>query len=129
MTTTFEQSTIEVHVASSEPSIVAPPKPNGPAAAAILAAGIGCFALGLLVILSEAIPAFKTSLNLYGPVGPLSGKTLAQVAIYLAAWGGLSYAWRGRNIPFSAVYVATLILIALGLVGTFPLIYEAFTRN
>ncbi len=55
MTTTFERTTVEVRVASSEPPIVAPPKANGPAAAAILAAGIGCFALGLLVILSEAI--------------------------------------------------------------------------
>jgi len=108
---------------------VAPPKANGPAAAASLAAGIGCFALGLLVILSEAIPAIKTALVLSGPVGPLSGKTVAQVAIYLVAWAGLAYAWRGKTIPFDTVYVATLILIALGLVGTFPLVFEAFTRS
>ncbi len=129
MTTTFERTTVEVRVASSEPPIVAPPKANGPAAAASLAAGIGCFALGLLVILSEAIPAIKTALVLSGPVGPLSGKTVAQVAIYLVAWAGLAYAWRGKTIPFDTVYVATLILIALGLVGTFPLVFEAFTRS
>ncbi len=84
MTTTFERTTVEVRVASSEPPIVAPPKANGPAAAAILAAGIGCFALGLLVILSEAIPAIKTAL---------------------------------------------VLSVALGLVGTFPLVFEAFTRS
>ncbi len=125
MSSTFERTTVEV--VASEPSIVAAPKPNGPAAAAILAAGIGCFALGLLVIASEAVPAFKNALSLYAPVGPLSGKTIAQVAIYFVAWAGLAYAWRGRSIAFGKVYTATLILVALGLVGTFPLVYETFT--
>jgi len=125
MSSTFERATVEVVAAT--PSIVAAPKANGPAAAAILAAGIGCFALGLLVIASEAVPAFKNALSLYAPVGPLSGKTIAQVAIYFVAWAGLAYAWRGRSIAFGKVYTATLILVALGLVGTFPLVYETFT--
>jgi len=127
MSSTFERATVEVVAAT--PSIVAAPKANGPAAAAILAAGIGCFALGLLVIASEAVPAFKNALSLYAPVGPLSGKTIAQVAIYFVAWAGLAYAWRGRSIAFGKVYTATLILVALGLVGTFPLVYEAFTAR
>ncbi len=79
--------------------------------------------------MSEAIPAFKNALNLYGPVGPLSGKTVAQVVIFLVAWAGLAYAWRGRTVAFGRVYAATLILIALGLLGTFPLVYEALTAK
>ena|SRR5438876_4428995 len=129
MSSTTERTTIEISAAPTTPSIIAAPKPNGPAAAAILAAGIGCFALGLLVIASEAVPAFKNALSLYAPVGPLSGKTIAQVAIYFVAWAGLAYAWRGKSIAFGKVYTATLILVALGLVGTFPLVYEAFTAR
>jgi hypothetical protein len=129
MSTAVERSTIEVRATSSDSWIVAPPKPNGPAAAAILAAGIGCFALGVLVIVSEAIPMFKSALTLYGPVGPLSGKTIAQVAIYFVAWAGLAYAWRGKSVAFGRVYVAALVLLALGLLGTFPLVYEAFTAR
>src|SRR5690348_12589756 len=106
MSTTFERTSVEVRVASSGPPIIARPKPNGPAAAAILAAGIGCFALGLLVIVSEAFPAFKSALNLYGPVGPLSGKTIAQVAIYVVAWAGLASAWRGKSVDFGRVFIA-----------------------
>ncbi len=129
MSTTLERTSVEARVERSNRSIVARSKPNGPAAAAILGAGIGCFALGLLVVVSEAIPAFKTALNLYGPVGPLSGKTVAQVVIFLVAWAGLAYAWRGRTVAFGRVYAATLILIALGLLGTFPLVYEALTAK
>ncbi|HEY3058115.1 MAG TPA: hypothetical protein VGL99_03975 [Chloroflexota bacterium] len=83
----------------------------------------------MLVILSEAIPAFKNALTLYAPVGPLSGKSLAQMAIYFVAWAAFAYAWRGKSVGFGRVYAATLILVALGLVGTFPLVYEAFTAR
>jgi hypothetical protein len=127
MSTIFERTTVEVRGAPTPPPLVAPAKPNGPAAAAILAAGIGCFALGVLVIVSEALPAFKNALGLYGPVGPLSGKTILQVVIYALTWAALAYAWRGKSVPFGRVYVATLILVGLGLLGTFPLVYQAFT--
>jgi hypothetical protein len=85
--------------------------------------------LGVLVIFSEAIPAFKGALTLSAPVGPLSGKAVAQIAVYAVAWAGLAYAWRGRTVAFDRVYVATLILLALGLLGTFPLVFEAFTAR
>ena len=129
MSTVFQRTTVEIRGASSAPPIIAPPKPNGPAAAAILAAGIGCFALGVLVIASEAIPAFKNALTVSASVGPLSGKTIAQVVIYFVAWGGLAYAWRGKSVAFGKVYLATLILVALGLLGTFPLVYQAFSAS
>ena len=50
---------------------------NGPAAAALLAVGMGSLALGLCVILSEAIKSVNKALNFYDPVGPLSGKTIS----------------------------------------------------
>ncbi len=68
----------------------------------------------MLVIVSEAIPAVKNALTRYDPVGPLSGKTLAQVANYVIAWVALAYAWRGKSVAFGRVYAATLILVPPG---------------
>ena len=128
MSTLISRTTVVEH-ARTDGRLVAPPKPNGPAAAAILAAGIGCFALGATVVLSEAIPPFKAALAINSRVGPLSGKTIVEVLVYIVAWIGLAYAWRGKSVAFGKVYAATLILLALGLVGTFPLVYEVFTAK
>ncbi|MBI2941875.1 MAG: hypothetical protein HYY04_15705 [Chloroflexi bacterium] len=108
-----------------EATRIAALKPNGPAAAAILAAGIGSFVLGLLTAGAEAIPALKTALTWSAPVGPLSGKTGVAVIAYLVSWLILAILWRGQGIRFEKVYTATLILLALGLLGTFPVFYEA----
>ena len=103
------------------------PKVNGPAMAALVAAGIGSAALGLLVVLSEAVPAVKTFMDFYSPVGPLAGKSTYAVVAYLVSWGILAALWKGKEISFPIAYIATLVLIALGLIGSFPLFFEAFT--
>jgi hypothetical protein len=102
--------------AAAEPAAI----PNGMAASAILAAALGCFALGLVTVLSPTGSAFSNLLTLYAPVGPLSGKTTAAVMLWLFAWGGLNRLWRHRNVNFSLVFGLALVLIGLGLVGTFP---------
>lgn len=99
---------------------------NGLAAAAILASGIGSLVLGLFTTLAQAIPAISRALNLYDPVGPLSGKTTVAIVIWLVAWAVFHQLWKERQVNFNKVYIATLIMIALGLLGTFPLFYEAF---
>lgn len=101
---------------------------NGPAAAAVLAAGIGTVALGLLTTLAEAIGPLKQALNFYDPVGPLSGKTTIAVVVWLVAWAVLYGIWRSKNVDFGKVFTAALVLIALGLLGTFPPFYELFAR-
>jgi hypothetical protein len=100
-------------------------QPVGEAAAAILAAGVGAFALGLMTILAE-IPMIKDALNFYNPVGPLSGKTSVAVIIWLVTWAALYFLWNGKDVPFPRVFTATLILIALGVLGTFPLFFGLF---
>lgn len=100
--------------------------PNGPAAAAILASGIGSLALGLFTTLAQAITPIGSALNLYNPVGPLSGKTTGAVVIWLVAWAVFHGLWKNRQVDFAKVFIATLIMIALGLLGTFPLFFEAF---
>ncbi len=100
--------------------------PNGPAAAAILASGIGAFVLGLLTTLAQARKAIAGILTFYAPVGPLSGKTTVAVVVWLVAWAILDTIWRSREARFGPVWTATLLPLALGLIDTFPPFYELF---
>ena len=77
-------------------------RPEGPVAAAILAAGVGAFALGVLTTLAEASEQIKEFLNLYDPVGPLSGKTTGAVIIWLVAWVILHLIYRSKNYETSS---------------------------
>lgn len=92
--------------------------PNGAALAAVLAAGMGAFATGLLVILNEA--EIFAAPSLYGPVGGLSGRSTLAVVAWLAAWATLHARWRGREFPVSRVLTWTLVLVGLAIVMTFP---------
>jgi hypothetical protein len=94
--------------------------PNGPGAAAILAAGIGSFALGLLDVIADKVPSIKSWMNFYNPTGPLSGVTTCAIFIWLAAWAILQLRWRGREVRFASVGAIALVLLALGILLTFP---------
>lgn len=91
---------------------------NGAAMAAVLAAGIGTFALAGFVLLSEAgvfaVPA------LYGPAGGVTGRTTAAVIVWLLAWGVLHARWKSRDVAPGPVLAGTVVLIALAILGTFP---------
>lgn len=103
-----------------------PDKPEGPIAAAIVAGGVGCLALGALTTLAEASTAIKDWLNWYNPVGPLSGKTTLAVIIWLVAWIGLHLAYRRTAYETRRALTIALILIAVGVLGTFPTFFQAF---
>src|SRR6266511_792970 len=75
-----------------------PDKPEGPIAAAILAGGIGCLALGVLTTLAEASTTVKDWLDVRSDVGPLSGKTIGAVLVWLIAWALLHVVYRDK--PF-----------------------------
>ncbi|MGA2231771.1 MAG: hypothetical protein ABSH22_12805, partial [Tepidisphaeraceae bacterium] len=97
-----------------------PAIPTGPAWAAILAAGVGCAVLGLLIDLAEAFKSVSTTLNFYNPTGDLSGKTIVAIAIWLIAWAVLHARWKNRTIESPGkVMAATLILILLALLAVF----------
>ena len=91
---------------------------NGAALASFLGAGIGAFAMGFFVILNEA--GLLTAPALYAPAGGLSGRTTFAVVAWLVAWGLLHSRWKGRQIDARRVFAATLVLIGLGIVATFP---------
>jgi peptidoglycan biosynthesis protein MviN/MurJ (putative lipid II flippase) len=96
---------------------------NGLIAAAMLAAGIGCLFLGIMTSLSEAIHPVGNALNWYNPVGALTGKTIVAIVLWLVSWAILASKWRDQEVDFGKVYMGTLILVALGLLGTFPLFF------
>jgi hypothetical protein len=94
--------------------------PNGPGAAAILAAGVGSLALGLMAFTADAWPAFKALCNLWPPSGPLSGVTTAAIAAWLLAWLVLDWRWRRRDVALGGVNLVAFLMLAAALVLTFP---------
>lgn len=101
-------------------------RPNGPVAAVMIAAGLGALALGILTTLAEASESFKESLQYNDGVGPLAGKTILTVVVFLVTWAGLGGVLRRRDVPWGPVIVGTLVLVGLGLIGTFPPFFQAF---
>ena len=101
-------------------------KPNGPALAALLAAGVGATALGVFTTLAAWSTDFKNALVIDKGVGPLSGKTTYAVVTYLVAWAILGFVMRGKQYPERPLFITTFALIALGVLGTFPIFYDLF---
>lgn len=102
------------------------PLPNGPAAAAILAGGIGTAWYGLMVVLAEGVKAIGNLLNFYKPSGPLSGKTTIGVLGFLLSWVILNNLWKGKDVKVEKVWTISLALIVIGLVLTFPPVFLFF---
>jgi hypothetical protein len=115
-------------------------KPNGPVAAAFLASGVGSLAMGIGVLLNEASATIKSaigidfnaflqfdkSFGLGSGVGPLSGKVALAVIAYAVSWIVFHFWLRGREVPFRSYFIASLVLVGLGFVLTFPPIFMLF---
>jgi hypothetical protein len=101
-------------------------KRDGPLAAVLVAAGIGSFALGLFTTLAEASEAFRERLILNEAVGPLSGKTVWATVVFVIAWVVLHFMWRERDRMLRSATTAFVVLTLLGLLGTFPIFFQAF---
>jgi hypothetical protein len=100
--------------------------PNGPAAAALLAGGIGSAVFGVIVLLSEVIESVGPALNWYNPVGPLSGKTTLGVAVFFIAWVILHSMWKRKEVNFNSIVTTSFVLLAIGLLLTFPPVWRLF---
>jgi hypothetical protein len=97
----------------------APARPvNGAAMASFLAAGVGAFAMGAIVLVNEA--GLFTAPSLYAPAGGVSGRTTIATIVWLISWAVLHYRWKACAIAPAPVCAVTLILVALGILGTFP---------
>lgn len=100
--------------------------PSGPAAALILAGGIAVFCMGIVTTLGEASTDIADGLQWNDRVGPLSGKTLITVIVFALAWALLTALWRRSNPELRSVTLASVVLVVLGLIGTFPTFFQAF---
>jgi hypothetical protein len=94
--------------------------PNGPGAAAILAAGIGCAAVGILAFAGDASQAVGKWLNFYNPVGTLSGVTTLAIIIWLGSWFILGRSWSAKSLALGKVNGIAFALLIVGLLLTFP---------
>ena len=107
-------------------------RPDGPGAAAMLAAGIGIFVTGLFTVLSEAsvpIHDWLGSLEFGRGVGPLAGKTILGTLSFFASWIVLGMAWRTKDLDVRRWF---WIAVALGVVGAalmFPPVFQAFATE
>jgi len=94
--------------------------PNGSGAAAILGAGIGCGAIGILAFWGDASASMGKALNIYNPTGGLSGVTTFGIIIWLVAWFALDRMWRGKTVEITKVNLVSFALLAVGFLLTFP---------
>jgi len=101
-------------------------KPEGPIAAAILAAGTGALTLGIITTLVEASAPIKKALTLSTTVGPLSGKVAITIGVWLVVWLVLHLALRRKPYETRRALTISLILIGLGVLGTFPTFFQLF---
>ena len=99
---------------------------NGSGAAAILSAGIGCFALAVLAIAGDKSPLIKGSLAFYKPTGPLSGVTTVAILVWLFVWGILEWRWRKMTVAAARINAIALALLLLSLILTFPPVGDLF---
>jgi hypothetical protein len=98
-------------------------------AAALVAGGLGCAALGVMTTMAEASPEVKEALNWWPPGGPLTGKAGVATGVFLTSWLVLHGAWRRRNVSYGPMAVASSGLVAVGLVGTFPPFFQRFAPH
>jgi hypothetical protein len=93
---------------------------NGSGAAAVLAAGVGSFALAVLAFAADKAVHIKSSLIFYKPTGPLSGVTTVAIVIWLFTWGILEWRWAKKTVALRRINTVALVLLALSLLLTFP---------
>jgi fluoride ion exporter CrcB/FEX len=106
-------------------------KPDGPAAAMMVSAGIGIFVLGLLTTLAEASTDVREWLLKWEwgqGVGPLAGKTTIASLAYIVSLVVLWLLWRDRDVPLKRSFYIGIVLGALGAIGTFPTFFQAFAE-
>lgn len=103
-------------------------KVNGPAAAALLAGGIGSAAMGLITLVYEINDksAFAKSMTWSKAVGGLSGKSSWAIIVFFVAWAILHYVWKDKETDFARISSIAIALLVVGLLGTFPPVWHLF---
>jgi hypothetical protein len=98
--------------------------PNGPGMAALLAAALGVFFMGLATFISAAAIGAHDWFEFQRRVGPLSGKTTMAGIAWLVSWGVLHLIWWKREVPFMPVAILAGVLIVVGNLLMVPPIFQ-----
>jgi hypothetical protein len=103
-------------------------KVNGPAAAALLAGGIGAAAMGIITLIYEINDksAFAKSMTWNKGVGGLSGKSGWAIIIFFVSWAILHYLWKDKDTNFARISSIAIGLLCVGFIGTFPPFWHLF---
>ena len=103
-------------------------KVNGPVSAALLAGGIGSAAMGLITLIYEINDKspFAKSMTWSKGVGGLSGKSGWAIIIFFVSWAILHYVWKDKETDFARISSIAIALLVVGLLGTFPPVWELF---
>ena len=104
-------------------------KPDGPAAAAMIASGLGVFTLGLmttLAVINGSVKSFLEWFQFDQGVGALAGKSTVAVLVFFVAWLVLYLLWREKDVVLKTSFYIGLGLGILGVIGTFPPFFEMF---
>ena len=123
---------ISITTQSSQPTQTQPSEqtvPNGPSAAAILSASVGCCSLGILAVVADASKTVGRWLAFYAPSGPLSGVTTVAIVLWLVSWFVLSRRWRRKDVNLSRTNALAFLLLAVSLLLTFPPLADLLLRK
>jgi hypothetical protein len=96
----------------------APPSNSGPAAAALISAGIGCFTMMVTHHLSDTskatekivwnlgtwIPGSKTDNELWGNIGSYTGKETMLLVGWLVSWPILYAIWKHKSVKSRTIF-------------------------
>jgi hypothetical protein len=99
---------------------------NGPAAAAILAAGAGCCAMGVLYVAGNVSSTLNKLFSIYRPAGALSGVSSGAIAVWLVLWVVLDRRWARAEVAMSRIGLWSAVLLGAGLLLTFPPVARLF---
>jgi hypothetical protein len=97
---------------------------NGPGAAAVLAAGLGCFCMAVFAFAGDKSLPFKNAMNWWKPTGPLSGVSTLGILVWLAAWLLLDRLWARKTVQLGPIVTGATVLLVLAILLTFPPIVD-----
>jgi len=85
-----------------------------------LSAGVGCGVLGILAVAADAFKPLAKLLTFYLPTGPLSGVSSVPILLWLVTWFILARRWRTKTVAIAKVNATAFLLLAFGILLTFP---------
>jgi len=85
--------------------------------------------LGINIILCEVSGTYKAMMTWSEGVGPLSGKTLVAVIVWVVAWFLLNMKMKDQEVDQGKIWQLSLALIVVGLLGTFPPFFTLFASH